>query len=69
MSSNPQPASGDDPMTEHCEDCGTDTPHDVRVEILEESPHADFSIYSREPYRIKTCRTCGVETAKRMNNE
>lgn len=56
---------------EHCEACGVETSHDVRVEIREESsdPDAERRSYSREPYRIVECQRCGEETATRMNNQ
>lgn len=54
---------------EYCPSCDRDTPHDVRVKILEESDADDSRIrgFSREPYRIRTCQACGGETAQRMN--
>lgn len=56
-------------QTEYCDDCERDTAHSVRVEILQEgNPIDDASGFSREPYRIATCRACGTEQQQRMNN-
>ncbi len=56
-------------MTERCERCGRETPHTVEIEIRTESDQPHNMGYSREPYRVSTCRACGEETALRMNNE
>ena len=53
---------------ESCSDCGSETPHEVAIEIRSESPEAEKAAASREPYRIATCLHCGTETAIRMNN-
>jgi len=57
-----------DGMTEHCDQCQRETPHDVSVQILTESSEPTNSEYSREPYRVSECRICGDETVLRMNN-
>jgi predicted RNA-binding Zn-ribbon protein involved in translation (DUF1610 family) len=59
-------AGGDDNL-ELCDECGYETPHEVRIEIRTESTKRDNAEYSREPYRIATCLTCGEESAVRMN--
>jgi len=56
-------------MTEDCEECGRETPHDVSVQILTESSIAKNAEFSREPYRVSECRVCGVQTETRMNNQ
>ena len=53
---------------ELCDRCGHETPHEVRIEILTESTKRENAEYSREPYRIARCVTCGEESAIRMNN-
>ncbi|MFB6165193.1 MAG: hypothetical protein ABEJ31_08545 [Haloarculaceae archaeon] len=55
-------------MTEDCEQCGRETPHDVSLEILTESARPENAEYSREPYRVSECRVCGARTTIRMNN-
>ena len=55
-------------MSEACADCGRDTPHAVSVQIETESSKTENAEFSREPYRVTTCRICGTETLTRMNN-
>lgn len=55
-------------MAESCETCGRETPHDVSIELVTESKTGRNVAYSREPYRISTCRVCGAERSVRMNN-
>jgi hypothetical protein len=55
------------PRTERCGACGRETPHAVRIEILTESDDPNAPGYSREPYRVATCRECGRTTRRRMN--
>jgi hypothetical protein len=63
----PQPAG--DHQTEHCSSCDQLTKHEVSVEIREESSDdSPTRKFSREPYRVTTCRVCGTETVQRMNN-
>lgn len=54
--------------TEQCEDCGEQTPHDVRIEIQTESTKSENTEFSREPYRVTECMKCGGTHSKRMNN-
>jgi ribosomal protein L37E len=57
-----------DGMTELCERCGRATPHTVSVELRTESAQEENAEFSREPYRVAECRTCGEEKSQRMNN-
>lgn len=58
----------EDGMVEECDQCGTSAPHDVRVEICTESNNAENAQFSREPYRVSKCLSCGTMTWVRMNN-
>lgn len=58
----------DDGMSERCERCDRETAHEVSIELRTESRKAENAEFSREPYRVATCRVCGVENAIRMNN-
>ncbi len=55
-------------FTEPCDDCERDTPHTVSIELRTESDKRENAEFSREPYRITECMTCGTETVLRMNN-
>jgi len=55
-------------MAEECPECETETAHSVDLQIRTESTKAENAQFSREPYRVSTCRVCGHETALRMNN-
>lgn len=55
-------------MTEHCEECGRETSHDVSVQIRTESRKKKNAEFSREPYRVTQCLVCGTEHSQRMNN-
>jgi len=55
-------------MTEPCEECGTDTLHEVTVQLVTEAEGSDRAQYSREPYRVRECQRCGTRDSKRMNN-
>jgi hypothetical protein len=55
-------------LHEKCSECERETPHSVSLEILTESDKPENAQFSREPYRVSTCRICGVETKLRMNN-
>lgn len=55
-------------ISEECDDCEHETPHEVSVEIRTESKHRENSEFSREPYRVSECTVCGTETTTRMNN-
>ena len=57
-----------DGLVEFCEDCGRETAHKVDVELRTESDESENAAFSREPYRIATCRSCDMTTARRMNN-
>lgn len=59
---------GDDDMTESCSRCGHETPHEVTIRLLTESRKQENAEFSREPYRVATCRVCGSEESVRMNN-
>jgi hypothetical protein len=63
-----QPTSSADGLREPCSNCGTETVHDVRVEIRTESTKQENAEFSREPYRVAVCTRCGEETVQRMNN-
>ena len=54
-------------MTESCEQCRTDTPHEVSIEIRTEGS-GENSAFSREPYRVATCSSCGHSVVTRMND-
>lgn len=58
----------DEGISEECPACETTTAHDVSVRILTESTESENAAYSREPYRVSVCRTCGHEERVRMNN-
>lgn len=55
-------------ITEQCDNCGRDTSHEVSVEIRTESKKQENAEFSREPYRVSRCQTCGEEHSQRMNN-
>jgi formate dehydrogenase assembly factor FdhD len=55
-------------MFEECRDCHRETPHSVSVELRVESEKQENAVYSREPYRVSTCRVCGTESVIRLNN-
>jgi hypothetical protein len=55
-------------MTEFCEECQTETLHNVSVQIRTESSKEDNAEFSREPYRVQECQRCGSCTSQRMNN-
>jgi len=57
-----------DGMTEHCDSCGTDTLHEVSVQIRTESRKPENAQFSREPYRVAECQRCGDRQSQRMNN-
>jgi len=64
-SKSPSPFHG---QTERCDDCERETEHAVDVEIRTESGKDENAEFSREPYRVATCRACGTESVQRMNN-
>jgi len=55
-------------ISEICPGCDRETPHDVSVQIQTESDKPENAEFSREPYRVSTCRLCGETTSTRMNN-
>jgi hypothetical protein len=55
-------------LTEHCDNCGVRTPHDVSIELKTESSKQTNQEFSREPYRVTECVKCGDETSQRMND-
>ena len=57
-----------DGLTEFCQDCDTDTLHQVSVQIRTESRKAENAEFSREPYRVAECQRCGCRHSQRMNN-
>jgi hypothetical protein len=59
---------GEDGMSEECAECGRETPHEVGIELLTESRKRENAEFSREPYRVSTCRVCGTRKSIRMNN-
>lgn len=59
---------GDDGMAEPCTQCGRETPHEVSIQLRTESRKQENAEFSREPYRVATCRVCGSEESVRMNN-
>ena len=58
----------DERMAETCEECNRETPHEVRIQLLTESKKDENAQFSREPYRVSTCRACGSQETVRMNN-
>ncbi|MFC7227026.1 hypothetical protein N0B31_06395 [Salinirubellus salinus] len=63
-----EPTAVDGDVEEECAECGRPTPHAVAIEIRTESEKRENAAFSREPYRVATCRACGTEDAIRMNN-
>lgn len=57
-----------DTVRETCSACREPRVHRVRVEIRTESECEENAQFSREPYRVATCRNCGTESVTRMNN-
>ncbi|WP_336037074.1 hypothetical protein [Halobacterium yunchengense] len=58
-----------DGIVEECGDCGCERSHDVSIELLTESDDdGENAAFSREPYRVAECRTCGATTTTRMND-
>lgn len=55
-------------MVEACEACGRETDHRVAIELKTESAKPENARYSREPYRVTECLTCGTRRSVRMNN-
>lgn len=57
-----------DGMTEYCDDCETETLHQVSVQIRTEADTNENAQFSREPYRVRECQRCGCRESQRMNN-
>lgn len=55
-------------VMEFCEPCESETPHAVQIELRSESKSGENAAFSREPYRVSECRSCGEITAIRMND-
>jgi hypothetical protein len=60
--------AGADAMTERCQECQADTPHDVSIQLQTESVSGENTQFSREPYRVTECLDCGHRDTQRMNN-
>jgi len=58
----------DEERSEECDECSRETPHEVSIRLRTESRKEENAEFSREPYRVTTCRVCGMETLTRMNN-
>jgi hypothetical protein len=57
-----------DGLTEYCEDCDSDTLHQVSVQMRTESTKTENAEFSREPYRVAECQRCGTRSSQRMND-
>jgi len=55
-------------ISETCDECGRETPHEVSVQIRTESQKRENAEFSREPYRVTECQVCGATSSQRMNN-
>jgi hypothetical protein len=55
-------------QSEYCDECDTRTPHEVSITLKTESSKEVNQEFSREPYRVTQCRTCGAESFQRMND-
>ena len=55
-------------ITESCDECERETPHEVSVQIRTESQKRENAEFSREPYRVTECEICGETSSQRMNN-
>lgn len=53
---------------EFCEACDDEVPHAVQIELRFESESSENAAFSREPYRVSECRSCGETNAIRMND-
>lgn len=60
--------NSNDPIREQCSTCGESRPHKVSIELLVESEDDTNQKFSREPYRIAECHSCGSTTKIRLNN-
>jgi len=57
-----------DRTQEPCADCGTVQVHEVVIELLTENADSSNAAFSREPYRVTECLTCGSTSRIRMND-
>jgi hypothetical protein len=57
-----------DGLTEYCENCETDTLHQVSVQMRTESETDQNAAFSREPYRVSECQRCDERKSQRMND-
>lgn len=55
-------------VIELCDNCETETPHAVQIELRSESTTGENVAFSREPYRVSECHDCGDVSAIRMND-
>ena len=55
-------------ITESCDQCGRETPHEVSVQIRIERQKRENAEFSREPYRVTECQRCGNRESQRMND-
>lgn len=55
-------------IREQCSTCEEIRPHDVSIELLVESAKDTNRKFSKEPYRIAECHTCGTTTKLRLND-
>jgi rRNA maturation protein Nop10 len=55
-------------LSEKCIDCGQQQPHEVSIDLVQESDADEHADSSREPYRIAKCQACGGITKIRMND-
>lgn len=56
-------------FTEFCDECRSDTPHEVTIELVEnEETVPETAKYSRDPYRTTTCLSCGHSTSQLANS-
>lgn len=46
---------------DYCDVCRRETPHPITIELRTENPTAENAAFSREPYRVATCRICETE--------
>lgn len=56
-------------ISEYCQHCNRETTHSVQIQLRTESDEEnETAMYSREPYRVSECRSCGETDSVRMNN-
>lgn len=57
-----------DRTQETCADCGVERVHAVTIERTTENADSSNAAFSREPYRVAECLTCGSTSRIRMND-